>query len=498
MIRILIADDEKLERRGIRFLLEQREEEMEIFEAPNGKAALEFLQKHAVDILFTDIKMPFMDGIELVSRVRELIPEIEMVIFSGYGEFEYARQAMKAGVENYVLKPVDPKEFHATVDKILGKIEERIRQKQEKENGQNYLERYFFQNYLFSGKEEFLKKINPEVNWQRWGKIRGLLLIESTNRFFEESEDLFIEKITEESSQKMAFLNLGQNQELCILKSSCDQQELARHLCAWINRTFGDQFYIAVSRPVEKVEDIPKIYSELEILMENQFYQKEQRLFLPDKTLEESTDGQFLNRILDRMIEDIELNDITHLWEHYKMLLDSTGDLVRYSQIYTKFMFSNLVKEFFEHNQAGEQKLEDVIQKVYELHNVQEVLELIRSLIENMEHRLEDSKEGTRNEVARAKSYIYEHYSEELSVELLAEKVYLSPGYFSYIFKKETGENVSHFIRGYRMKKSQRIVVQYKYEDRSDLQRNRFFQCVLFLQELPGILRMQPGTVSER
>ncbi|MEI3340606.1 MAG: hypothetical protein V8R80_12300 [Eubacterium sp.] len=76
------------------------------------------------------------------------------------------------------------------------------------------------------------------------------------------------------------------------------------------------------------------------------------------------------------MIEDIELNDITHLWEHYKMLLDSTGDLVRYSQIYTKFMFSNLVKEFFEHNQAGEQKLEDVIQKVYELHNVQEVLEL--------------------------------------------------------------------------------------------------------------------------
>ncbi|MEI3340607.1 MAG: hypothetical protein V8R80_12305 [Eubacterium sp.] len=106
-----------------------------------------------------------------------------------------------------------------------------------------------------------------------------MLLIESTNRFFEESDVLFIEKITEESSQKMAFLNLGQNQELCILKSSCDQQELARHLCAWINRTFGDQFYIAVSRPVEKVEDIPKIYSELEILMEISFTKKSSGCF---------------------------------------------------------------------------------------------------------------------------------------------------------------------------------------------------------------------------
>ena len=111
MLTILVVDDEKLERKGIRFLLNRRSEEMEILEAANGKAACEILQHRTVDIMLTDIKMPFMDGIELVSVAHKLQPDLQMVIFSGYGEFAYAKKAMASGVSNYVLKPVDPAEF---------------------------------------------------------------------------------------------------------------------------------------------------------------------------------------------------------------------------------------------------------------------------------------------------------------------------------------------------------------------------------------------------
>ena len=95
MLTILIVDDEKLERRGIRFLLEREHgnEEFHILEAANGRAACDLLKRQDVDLLFTDIKMPFMDGLELAAHARELRPQIETVIFSGYGEFEYARQA---------------------------------------------------------------------------------------------------------------------------------------------------------------------------------------------------------------------------------------------------------------------------------------------------------------------------------------------------------------------------------------------------------------------
>ena len=121
-------------------------------------------------------------------------------------------------------------------------------------------------------------------------------------------------------------------------------------------------------------------------------------------------------------------------------------------------MFSNLVKEFFEHQHIAGKKLEEVIQQVYEFRTVQQVLELVQSLIADMERHIQDAGSDSRNEVTRAKSYIYEHYNEDISVETLADLVYLSPGYFSYIFKKETGENVSRFIRDYRMGKAKELL----------------------------------------
>ena len=132
MLTILIVDDEKLERRGIRFLLEREHgnEEFHILEAANGRAACDLLKRQDVDLLFTDIKMPFMDGLELAAHARELRPQIETVIFSGYGEFEYARQAMRSGVEYYVLKPVDPREFAATLKAVLEKIRDRKQQEE--------------------------------------------------------------------------------------------------------------------------------------------------------------------------------------------------------------------------------------------------------------------------------------------------------------------------------------------------------------------------------
>ena len=88
----LVVDDEKLEREGIRFLLSMEEGEWEIYEAANGKLALNELRKHPVDLMLTDIKMPHMDGLELSKKAREEYPDLEIIIFSGYGDFAFARR----------------------------------------------------------------------------------------------------------------------------------------------------------------------------------------------------------------------------------------------------------------------------------------------------------------------------------------------------------------------------------------------------------------------
>ncbi|MDD3368209.1 MAG: response regulator [Lachnospiraceae bacterium] len=457
-MKILIVDDEKLERNGIRFLLNERQESFEILEASNGKEACEILKKNSVDILFTDIKMPFMNGIELVEQARKLQPDIEMVIFSGYGEFEYARQAIKFGVNNYVLKPVAPEEFHNTMDTLFQKIQTRQKKEQDTQSSQDYLEEYFLSKYLYQGTAEMLEKICNSISIDPWKEIKGMFLMESEDQFFETFDEEMENCVREELKKKVTFLNLGQDQELCLLHSKCDQFLCAEHLCNWMNSTYGERFYVAAGFPVKCIEDLPVVFKELDALMENKFYDKAKRLFLPESIPEPGEAEQFLNDMISRMITDVSRKDMLHLWEHFHTLESSSRTFIQYSQIYTKFMVSSLVKEICTAQYVDGKKLEEIIQKVYEMQSVAEVLSYVGELISGLEQRCSESKLSLHDEVDRAKSYIYEHYNEELSVEKLAELVYLSPGYFSYIFKKETGVNLSRFVRIYRIEKAKELL----------------------------------------
>ncbi|TYP71066.1 response regulator transcription factor [Paenibacillus methanolicus] len=111
MLRMLVADDDQNERDGIRYLIEKHRLPMEIKEAKNGRRALAILQEEPFDVLLTDIRMPFMDGLQLAQEARCLKPDLRIVILSGHGEFEYARRAITLQVKHYLLKPIEPEEF---------------------------------------------------------------------------------------------------------------------------------------------------------------------------------------------------------------------------------------------------------------------------------------------------------------------------------------------------------------------------------------------------
>ena len=105
MIRTVIAEDEIPLLRGLGQMIEQIDPRFQIVcSAKNGKEALEYLTQHSADVLFTDINMPLLSGLELIAQAQRLDPRLTSVIISGYGEFEYARQAIKLGVKNYLLK----------------------------------------------------------------------------------------------------------------------------------------------------------------------------------------------------------------------------------------------------------------------------------------------------------------------------------------------------------------------------------------------------------
>lgn len=459
MMKVLIVDDEQIERKGIRSLLESFNKKFEFEEAINGKDAVRKLENTYYDILITDIKMPLMNGIELTQYAKKVYPDIEVIIFSGYGEFEYAKQAMKYGVTNYVLKPVDIDEFIKTMQELLQKLElkkERDSMLQESQTNQN---KYFLGKYLYSGSHEMLEKIKDRIDIREWEHIRAMFLIEGEKNFFGEKEDEFIEIVRKGGQRKLDFLNLNQNQELCFVKDKYDYRELALDIYKTVSKIFGISFYIAVSNPISQTEEMPKTFEKLDTLIENRFYRKQERIFYETEKTGCLSSEKDLCEIIRKMTEDIRLADILHIQNHFIEMRNGICQGIVYSQIYTKFMFSSLAKEFYECGYIEESTLESEIRRIYECKTIDEILPLVEKMIQKMENRILDNRRNARSDIAQAKSYIFEYYSKDISVETLAELVYLSPEYFSYIFKKETGVNPNRFICEYRIKKAKELLL---------------------------------------
>lgn len=133
MYRILVVDDEHLERDGVSYLINKFSYPLEIFTANNGKNALEFLKKTKVDIVCTDIRMPFMDGLELCEHVRELYPDVFLILLTAYSDFEYAKKAIKVQVNEYLLKPVVIDEFRSIMDKAVERLDTREKERMRKQ-----------------------------------------------------------------------------------------------------------------------------------------------------------------------------------------------------------------------------------------------------------------------------------------------------------------------------------------------------------------------------
>ena len=135
MNRVFLVDDEIAIREGIRNSFPWQDTDYQLVgEAPDGEIALTMIRDTRPDILITDIRMPFMDGLELCRLVRSQMPWIGIIILSGYDEFEYARQAIQLGVKEYLLKPLTARELRQALDRVseLLREEQRIRERSER------------------------------------------------------------------------------------------------------------------------------------------------------------------------------------------------------------------------------------------------------------------------------------------------------------------------------------------------------------------------------
>ncbi|EEG55054.1 response regulator [Enterocloster asparagiformis] len=133
MLKVFLVEDERVIREGFRDKIPWEQYGFRLVgEANDGEMALPLIRKLKPDVLITDIKMPFMDGLSLSEIVKEEFPKIKIIIISGYDDFEYARQAITAGVDQYLLKPVT----RMTLRNVLLELKEKIEQDMEQKDYQ--------------------------------------------------------------------------------------------------------------------------------------------------------------------------------------------------------------------------------------------------------------------------------------------------------------------------------------------------------------------------
>ena len=146
MLKVFLVEDEVVMRNGIKNNIPWEQEGFEfVGEASDGELAYPLIKREKPDILITDIRMPFMDGLELSRLVKKELPQIKIIILSGYNEFDYAKTAISIGVTDYLLKPISSAKLLEAVKKVGDMIEKeqdnvRLMERYEKEMEENILQ----------------------------------------------------------------------------------------------------------------------------------------------------------------------------------------------------------------------------------------------------------------------------------------------------------------------------------------------------------------------
>ncbi len=458
--KLLIADDERIERNGIKMLLNQMEQSFEILEAADGEQACQILKEHKIDMMITDIRMPFMSGLELVKHARAIQGDFPIAIFSGFGDFSYAQEAINYGVSAYILKPVKPQDFKDTILRMLESCRQKEILEEKKRSGSHYLYKYLLRKYLFTGKTEYLQSILSDHQGNA-GNVRNMMLLDTDDNFFEDHGAHLTEQLQKELNLNISYLDLNLNQMLLFFfgDSETDYLHTAGIIYDFILNRYGVKCYIAVSKILTKAEEYPKAYQDLEVQLENKFYCSDETIFPYEPKNTSTMTESLTSDYQKRMIDSIKRKDMGLLWDNFhKLKMQIRREFID-SQMYVKFIFGQLVKELYEEmDLKNPARMIEAVEAIYQAGNFESICKVTEKSIREYEQQYLQTENGVRSDIEEVKHYISCHMNEDLSIDKLSSLVYLSQGHLSYIFKSETGMTLSRYIKMCRMERAKELL----------------------------------------
>ena len=498
-IKVFLVEDEMVIRRGIKNSIDW-EKEGYIFcgEASDGELAYPMIIKEKPDILITDIRMPFMDGLELCKLVKKELPDIKILILSGYDEFDYAKEAIRLGVTEYLLKPISSGKLLEALNGVsesirrekedkdlLHKYMEEMRENTEHEK-QKFFEQMIAGNLSMADALETGKKYEMNLSAGMYNLLLFRFTLGEENRKSGEllgEAEYAIEKLTERLEyvfefqrgvEGWAFLLMADNEE----QMSERVKELSKDLEEIMKNYSTIAYFGGIGQPVARLRELEESFREAERALAARF------------TME-------LNRIIS--VEDIRMAQNVDTLDDIE--ITSFGEIEKTRTMLEKFLNNGAEDEIDEFvdvyiNELPEENLKSVLMRQYIIMDAYIVMMSFCEKIEGIEGKMKAQSEELKNSMKTiqtleeiknyirmllkkiigirdtisgrrysdiieiAKDQIRKTYmSDEISLNMIAAEVGMSPSYFSSIFSKEMGKTFVEYLTEIRMDRAKELLM---------------------------------------
>lgn len=466
MVKVLIAEDESLVRAGIKSLVHWEEHGYEIVEeAQNGEEAYEKIIHLKPDILITDIKMPKMDGIMLLKKLKENNISIASIILSCYDEFDLVREAMKYGARDYLLK------LSISAENLLSVLNE-IKNDIKNFNAEttNTIVNIQDLKYLFVQKlanEQFHSEIevnnvihNLNLNCELTNYDLIQFSFSPNNAFYahDTQTKLLINNILEQICKRQLFSELifFDNHYLIIHKGK-NLRNLYSQISIAMKEYLNTSVYFGISSTLYDYKDFSKGIGESKVALEcSIFYQSLQQVFF-NKVSQEHIPS-FSQEEDDLLFSTLLEGNFSVSFSICQKLMDKVTDYC-YSKSECLFYFSEILSIYARVARKLEFSIYSILENDY---NIFELLQeqttysscitLLKRFTEKFILSIKEKKStGIRKEILLIKNYVQQHYSQDIDLNTISSLVNMCPSHMSNLFKKETGINFSSYLTEVRM-----------------------------------------------
>ena len=498
MLKVFLVEDEVVMRNGIKNNIPWEQEGFEFAgEASDGELAYPLIKKEKPDILITDIRMPFMDGLELSRLVKKELPQIKIIILSGYNEFDYAKTAINIGVTDYLLKPISSAKLLEAVKKVGDMIEKeqdnaRLIKRYEKEMEENILqEKHRLWGALASNRLstiELLEKgqrLGIDFTASAYQVFLFKLMQEGDATGCSEELNRASEKVNElagsweyvlsfdRSPEGWAFLIKGESEE----EVQSTYLETRKELLELVEGYPKVEYFGGIGNVVHRIGDIQTSYKEAARAFSSRFFLDANQIADSAEMVRVQTeqDGKIdVSKMLSKkreheLVERFLKNGTTEEVDSFlDELFQNIGEQNCKSLLYRQYVVMDLffcASDFLGNLEIDIENLPEECRDINQIVEKAEDAENLRYQIgnlftETMQLRDSHSKKKYSKLLEDAKAFIDENYKhDEMSLNTVAAQVNISPSYFSTIFSSEMGQTFVEYLTHVRLEKAKELLM---------------------------------------